>query len=86
MFRTSLKTPPLVLALLLLFNFLILSVQIRSEQGQSLLTRTGLTVITPFVFIEQLVLNTASDLVHRYVFLLAQDREFGTDISLRAVR
>jgi len=75
MFRTSLKTPPLVLALLLLFNFLILSVQIRSEQGQSLLTRTGLTVITPFVFIEQLVLNTASDLVHRYVFLLAQDRE-----------
>ncbi len=64
-----------MLTLLLLFNFLMLSVQIRSEKGQTLLNQAGLAVLTPFVYVEHLLVNSMSSLVHQYVFLLAQDAE-----------
>lgn len=64
-----------MLTLLLLFNFLMLSVQIRSEKGQTLLNRAGLAVITPFVYVEHLLINSVSSLARKYVFLLAQDAE-----------
>jgi len=75
MFRTYLRKPQVALTLLLLFNLLMLSVQIRSEKGQTLLNQAGLAVITPLVYMEHLVFNTVSSLVHKYVFLLAQDKE-----------
>ena len=75
MFGIYLRKPPVVLSLLLFFNFLLLSVQIRSETGQSLLSQVGLALITPFVYVEHFVLDTGSSLVKRYLFLLAQDEE-----------
>ena len=75
MFWTYLRRPQVVLTLLLLFNLLLLSVQIRSEKGETLLNQAGLAIITPFVYMEHLVINSASSLVHKYVFLLAQDKE-----------
>ncbi len=75
MFGTYIRKPPVVLSFLLLFNFLILSVQIRSEKGQTLLAQAGLALITPVVYVEHLIFDTTSSLVRKYIFLLAQDRE-----------
>ena len=75
MFRTYLRKPQVALTLLLLFNLLILSVQIRSENGQTVLNQAGLAIITPLVYMENLVFNSASSLVHKYISLLAQDTE-----------
>ena len=75
MLQTYLRKPPFVLTLLLLFNFFLLSVQIRSNEGESLLTQTGLAVITPLVYLEQAVFGSATALVHDYLFLVNLNEE-----------
>lgn len=75
MFLTNIRKPPFILALLLLFNFLMLSVQIRSEKGDTLLSLAGLAVLTPFVYAEHLVFGYTSGLLHRYLFLFSLEEE-----------
>lgn len=75
MLQRYLRKPPFVLSLLLLFNLILLSIQVRTDRGESLFTRTGLAVITPLVYLEQAVIGSTADLVRKYLFLLNLNEE-----------
>lgn len=75
MFQTHPRKPPIILTLLLLFNFLLLSVQIRSEKGELLLTRIGIAAITPLVYAEHFFFGSISDLIDQYIYLVSLKKE-----------
>ncbi len=60
---------------LLLFHLLLLSVQVRTEQGHLLLRSIGLTLLAPLASSIQFLTSSSSDFLDRYVFLMNAERE-----------
>ncbi len=54
---------------LLLFHLLLLSVQVRTPEGQLLLRSVGLTLLTPFASGVHFISSSFTDFLDRYVFL-----------------
>jgi rod shape-determining protein MreC len=69
------RTPLLPFALLVLLHILLISIQVRSPEGRTLLHSAGVLALTPLAASADFVADSTGSLLSRYVFLIRTEEE-----------
>lgn len=75
MIESTLRKPLIKLFFLLFLHLVLLSVQVRNEQGRLLIRAAGLALVTPAASTYSYLTSGARSLLNRYVLLFGAERE-----------